>query len=83
MKAFYVYEPNAYVSEIDLFRAERVPAEECEVVMAPDDTSQLYRVERDDLTDITTHDWKAARDAFMESARHDQYARLVQINVIR
>ena len=44
MANFFVYIDKAYRSEIDLFRAEHVSREYCEMVEMPSVTTEIYRL---------------------------------------
>jgi hypothetical protein len=84
MKPFYVYGRNAYCSELDLFRAEHVTANECVIIAAPSDTTELYRVERSDFPELITHDWNAAVEVLQEELKNNEpYGQLLSVNVRR
>jgi hypothetical protein len=60
--SFFVYGDKAYRSEIALYRKEGVTSEECEVVSAPAETAELYRL-------ASGHGELILYD-FVEAARH-------------
>jgi hypothetical protein len=62
---FHVYSHRAYRSEIALFRAEGVTANEAEQVSAPASISWLWRVVGSTERDLITHDCTAALGVFI------------------
>lgn len=80
---FQVYGVNAYRSELALYRAQGVTADEAEQVVAPVDARELYKVDRSDSPLVITHDARAAFSAFEEGAlARDRDVRLMSIKVI-
>lgn len=67
MQRYFVYGSAAYRSEIELFRAEHVTVGESEIVQAPPEAGEIFRIERDGQQPLFTHDWRLAHAATQSS----------------
>lgn len=80
---FYVYGDKAYRSGIALFRAERATAEECEIALAPMDSTFLFRIETEDCPEIITHNYGQVQEVVSSAMRGEmRMTSIVQVDVV-